>query len=461
MSVLGAIAVPHPPLILPEVGRGEEKKIQKTIDSYHTAMMRLAELRPDTVVLLSPHAVMYADWFHISPGVRAWGDLSQFGVPGVRVEASYDAEFTQALSRLCAEKDVPAGTQGERNASLDHASVIPLRFLGETGLTCRIVRIGLSGLPPVTHYALGKCIAEVSETLSRRTAIIASGDLSHRLAEDGPYGFAPEGPVFDRLVTEALAAGDFGALLHLSPAFCDAAGECGLRAFQIMAGTLDGKNVRSELLSYEGPFGVGYATAVFLPAGEDAGRQFGAALEAEEAAMLARSKAKEDPYVRLARLSLETYVRTGKRAEMPDQLPPELLTQRAGAFVSLKKDGLLRGCIGTFAPTESILAKEILRNAVSAGTEDPRFPPVTAAELPKLVYSVDVLTAPEPVSSETELDPKKYGVIVSRGTRRGLLLPDLEGVDTVEEQIAICRQKAGIGLREDVELSRFQAVRHL
>jgi AmmeMemoRadiSam system protein A/AmmeMemoRadiSam system protein B len=460
MSVLAAFAVPHPPIILPEVGRGEERKIQKTIDAYRAAMRRAAEFHPETIVLTSPHTVMYADYFHISPGAHAEGDFAQFGAPQVRVEADYDTEFVAALSELCGERKIPAGTFGERNKSLDHATMIPLRFLNEFAGGYRLVRIGLSGLSPLTHYRLGQCIAQTAEKLGRRVVFVASGDLSHKLKDDGPYGFVPEGPVFDRLATEALGNGDFLKLLGLDPELCESAAECGLRSFWIMAGALDRKAVKSELLSYEGPFGVGYGVASFAVTGEDGTRSFGEQFEAGEHRRMAERKKAESPFVRLARLSLETYVKTGKYAELPDDLPDEMKKTRAGAFVSLKKDGMLRGCIGTIEPTQDSVAEEILRNAVSAAVHDPRFDPVAPDELPELVYSVDVLGKPEPADSPEQLDAGRYGVIVQNGARRGLLLPDLAGVDTVEKQIAIARKKAGIGPDESVRLWRFEVVRH-
>ncbi len=460
MSVVAAFAVPHPPIILPEVGHGEERKIQKTVDAYRAAMRRAAEFRPETVVVTSPHTVMYADYFHISPGTGAEGDFEQFGAPQVRLKAEYDTEFVEALSELCGEQKIPAGTFGERSRALDHATMIPLRFLGEFASGFRVVRIGLSGLSPLTHYRLGQCIAQTAEKLGRRVVFVASGDLSHKLKEDGPYGFAPEGPEFDRLATEALGNGDFLRLLELDPDLCESAAECGLRSFWIMAGALDRKKVKSSLLSYEGPFGVGYGVASFEILEEDEARNFGDRFRAAELKRLAERKKSEDPFVRLARLSLETYVKTGKYAQIPDGLPDELTKERAGAFVSLKKGGVLRGCIGTFEPTQESLAEEVLRNAVSAAVHDPRFDPVTEGELPELVYSVDVLNRPEPIDSPEQLNVKRYGVIVQSGARRGLLLPDLAGVDTVEEQISIARRKAGIGPEEPVRLWRFEAVRH-
>jgi AmmeMemoRadiSam system protein A len=163
--------------------------------------------------------------------------------------------------------------------------------------------------------------------------------------------------------------------------------------------------------------------------------------------------------VALARQSLEHYLTRRETLAAPDELPTEL-RQQAGVFVSLKKKGQLRGCIGTFAPTQPTIGEEIIRNAVSAGTEDPRFWPVKAEELSELTISVDILSAPEPVSGPAELDERRYGIIVRRGRRSGLLLPDLEGVDSVAEQIAIARQKAGIAPEEDVELYRFQVTRY-
>lgn len=164
------------------------------------------------------------------------------------------------------------------------------------------------------------------------------------------------------------------------------------------------------------------------------------------------------PLVRLAKRTVESYIRRGKLPKIK-KLTPDM-EERAGVFVSIKKQGQLRGCIGTFTPTKANVAEEIIANAFSSAFRDPRFLPITEAELKDLEYSVDVLTRPEPVEDASQLDPKKYGVIVECGFRRGLLLPDLEGVDNVEEQIAICRAKAGILPDEPVKLYRFQVRRY-
>lgn len=164
--------------------------------------------------------------------------------------------------------------------------------------------------------------------------------------------------------------------------------------------------------------------------------------------------------MKLARRSIEEYIRTGKEIEIPENLPREMYRQKAGVFVSIKEEDRLRGCMGTIRPAKSCIAGEILSNAITAAIRDPRFTPIETAELDKLIIHVDVLGEAEAIDSLKELDVKRYGVIVTRGHRRGLLLPNLEGIDTIEDQIAIAKEKAGIRKEEQVQLERFEVVRH-
>ncbi|MEE6147519.1 AmmeMemoRadiSam system protein A [Olsenella sp. YH-ols2223] len=469
MAVLAAFVVPHPPLIVPEVGRGEERAIADTVAAYREVASRISALAPETLVVSTPHSVMYRDYNHVSPGAGASGSFARFGAPEARCSCAYDAPLRDELVRICEEEGLPAGTDHERDPGLDHATMIPLRFVWdawpEGQAHPRVVRIGLSGLSAEAHYRLGRAVQRAAARTGRRVAFVASGDLSHKLKEDGPYGFAPEGPAFDERVGRDLSSGDLLDLLSIDRSLADRAAECGLRSFQIMAGALDGTEVSSELLSLEGPFGVGYAVAVLTPVGPEGaseGRRLLPRLEELGRARMAEVRAGEDALVSLARASLEAYVTGGRPAPLPEGLPAELLEARAGCFVSIKEDGELRGCIGTIAPTRASLAAEIASNAVAAGTRDPRFPPVRASELASLVYDVDVLRPSEPVESASELDPSRYGVIVSCDDgRRGLLLPDLDGIDTAEEQVSIAARKGGIDLaRDSWRLERFEVVRH-
>ncbi|MBR2775066.1 MAG: AmmeMemoRadiSam system protein A [Selenomonadaceae bacterium] len=463
MSILGAVAVPHPPIILPEVGRGEEQKISQTTEAYKEIARRIVELNPETIIITSPHSIMYADYFHISPGSKASGDMSQFRAGQVKLSINYDTDFVKRLSADAMAQGVAAGTLGERNPALDHGTMIPLRFLQLAGLDfdrVKFIRIVLSGMSAAVHYKFGQIISQVADDLGRKVFFLASGDLSHKLKADGPYGFVEEGPQFDSQVMDNLGGANFLQLLTMDDKFCSRAAECGLRSFWIMAGTLDKHTVRADKLSYQGTFGVGYGIVYFNVGGSDSARDFGAQLDKFKQYELIKRKSKEDAFVRLARYSLETFVKTHKPATLPKDLPEELTNRRAGAFVSLHKDGNLRGCIGTIMATRDTLAEEILQNAISACSKDPRFDPVKADELDDIEYSVDVLGEPERIFDVKALDVKRYGVIVENGGRRGLLLPDLEGIDTVEEQIAIAKRKAGIRADEKVALWRFEVVRH-
>ncbi len=400
MSILGAVIVPHPPLIIPTVGCGWEREVQATIDAYRATAKQVADWKPEVLIITSPHQIMYADYFHISPGKGASGDMSAFGAAQTRLSVEYDSPLRDEIIRRAEAAGLRAGTLGERDPALDHGTFLPLYFLREAGVDCPILRIGLSGFSPLDHYRLGQCIAQAVDAMGRKAVFVASGDLSHKLRDDGSYGYAPEGPVFDRRVTEAMAEGDFLQFLTMDPALCERAAECGLRSFQIMAGALDGLAEEAKLLSYEGVTGVGYGVAAFAVTGRDGDRRFGDQCEAMERARLAEKKASEDPWVKLARLSLETYVKTGKRLErLPDGLPAELTGQAAGAFVSLHVHRQLRGCIGTTGPTTESVAWESVQNVVSACSKDPQFVPVGIAELDSLEYSVDVLGEPEAIAS--------------------------------------------------------------
>lgn len=462
MSMLGAIITPHPPVLLPEVGGGREREIAATDRAMRTAAETVAAWQPDVIIVSSPHTILYRDYFHIAPGDGAVGDMGRFGAPEVRIQASYDTLLREEIIRRAEAEGLHAGTLGQRDPELDHGVLIPLYYLRKAGVRCPIVRMGLSGFSPLDHYRFGKCVQDAVNALGRRAVFLASGDLSHKLKADGPYGYAPEGPQFDDAVTRTMASGDFLEFLTIDPALCERAAECGLRSFQVMAGALDGLAVEPQLLSHEGTFGVGYAIALFPVTGRDDSRCYEKDYLLAKNDRLATRKASEDPWVKLARRSLETYVKTGQRlTSLPEDLPAEMTTQQAGAFVSLHKNGQLRGCIGTIAPTCDNLAWEIVQNAVSACSRDPRFSPVRPDELDELEYSVDVLGAPEPVDSPAALDPKTYGVIVSCGGRRGLLLPDLDGVDSVEAQLSIALQKGGIRENEPYKIERFKVVRHL
>ena len=466
MSILAAFMVPHPPMIVPEIGQGSEAQVAETTRAYEQAADEIAALAPETIVVTSPHSILYGDYFHISPGKGAKGSFSQFGAGNVKFSVDYDTELVSEICRLADGQEFPAGTLGERDKTLDHGTMVPLWFIERAYEKAgapkdyKLIRVGLSGLPLTDHYRLGQIIRYAAENTGRRTVIVASGDLSHKLQDYGPYGFAKEGPEYDARIMDVCGRGAFGELFDFSESFCDRAAECGHRSFVIMAGAFDGMAVEAKALSHQDVTGVGYGVCTFYPAGEDDSRRFLTQYLKQTEEELARRRGQEDPYVKLARQSLESYILNRRVIDIPDDVPEEMLHAKAGAFVSIHKDGALRGCIGTTGPTTDCVAREIINNAISASTRDPRFSAIGPEELPRLEISVDVLGEPEDIASEDELDVKHYGVIVSSAGKRGLLLPDLDGIDTVQQQIDIAKQKAGIHRFESVKLQRFEVVRH-
>lgn len=449
---------PHAAIIIPEVGGNELQKVKNTVLGMRKWAAFIAEQEPDVVVFITPHGVVTNRQLTYLRSPELCGDFSNFGAPEISFQAKNDLDLVRQIAVTAEQEDVDVfGVDLDQwyaylPGSLDHGITVPLYYLKEAGVDAALAALGVCYLPLQKLYELGQAIGRVLEDSPERICLIASGDLSHRLIPGASAGYSPRGKEFDLLVKDALEKMDADKLLNIADDLVDEAGECGLRPIIMLLGALKGYQVDSEIHSYEGPFGVGYLVASFRIIDQ-------AKEQVEKQAEQGSTGTAESAYVQLAKESLEYYLSTGKLISTPDPLP-QGMEKGAGVFVSLKKDGQLRGCIGTFAPVQENIASEIIHNAVAAGVEDPRFWPVQAEELPDIEFSVDVLTPFEKIDSKDELDPKRYGIIVKSGGRTGLLLPDLEGVDSVEEQISIASQKAGIFSGEPLDIYRFEVIRY-
>ncbi len=433
MSIEYAVITPHPPLIIPDVGGRYLREVSSTVESMVNLGRRIKEIAPKTLIIVSPHCELFLRYFGIVTQERIEGNFRDFGAPMVRFEFEIDLTLTQKIISSATESGLPV--REIVDAYLDHGAMVPLYYLTrELDYKPKIVLLSFSLLPLEKIYSFGKIIDSLSE---ENVVFVASGDMSHRLLPGAPNGYDPMGKVFDQAIVEIVKSGDLKRLLELDPELIERAGECGLRSLVMLAGIMDGKKIRTKVLSYEGPFGVGYLVGEVI------------SVDSEDL---------ESYILNLAKEAVETYVKE-RRVITPQNIPEEL-NRRAGAFVTIKKHGELRGCIGTIQGTQPNLAYEIVQNAISSATQDPRFFPVSEEELPELQYSVDILNPPEKVKDISQLDPKVYGVIVERGWQRGLLLPDLEGVDTVEEQLRIAALKAGLSLDEVENIYRFTVTRY-
>ncbi|TET26826.1 MAG: MEMO1 family protein, partial [Dehalococcoidia bacterium] len=312
----------------------------------------------------------------------------------------------------------------------EHSIEVQLPFLQYFKKDIKLVPIILGYSTGAVCKQIGQEIAQAVKNLGREVVIIASSDMTHYEPQESARRK-------DNQAIEAMLNLDEDELLRrvdeLNISMC---GYAPVVSLITAAKRLGAKG--AELVKYQtsGDVSGDYSSVVGY-------------------AGIIISRREMHPLVKLAKGTVESHVREDKIPQPPAELTLEM-RDRAGVFVSLHKFGELRGCIGTFEATQKNVAEEIITNAISSATRDPRFPPIAPDELKNISYSVDVLTPPEPIESQDQLDPKKYGVIVEAGFRRGLLLPDLEGVDDVDSQIGICRQKAGIAPDEPIKLYRFE-----
>ncbi len=457
--------MPHPPIVLPEVGGKETEKCGKTVQGMTKAAERLVEKDPDTIVIITSHGAVFQDAVAISAVDQLIGDMGSFRAPSVQFKYENNLEFVNNLHNNCQSSGISTVLMDEElihqynvETKLDHGVMVPIYYLEKAGFSGSLVVVAMGLLPNLDLYAFGTVLQQTITTFGDKIAVVASGDMSHRLTPDAPAGYNPKGQEFDQALHQAIEDGQVEEIVCVPHDLAEEAGECGLRPLIMLLGCMDGYALQSKVLSYEGPFGVGYMIAEILPEGSK-GESLLPVLKDNFHRSVSNSRNDEHALVQLARETLEAFVTHGKVIE-PDYNLPDDLPNQAGVFVSLKKHGQLRGCIGTTEPTTGLLAEEVMRNAISAGMKDPRFSEVTGDELGDITYSVDVLYPSESIKDQSNLDPKKYGVIVSHGHKTGLLLPNLEGVDTVEEQLNIALRKAGIGPGENYQLRRFRVDRY-
>ena len=266
----GCALFPHPPIMLSEVGGVESGRVRKSIQAAEAAAQFLLQKNPTSVVIITPHGPAFQDavGINVSPVLR--GNLAAFGAPEVAVSFETNSLLVQNIIKQSERLGVslavlnePMAQQYRFSLQLDHGAVIPLHYLNRAGFRGQVVHLSVGFLSYPEMYAFGKAVQGAIESTRQKVAVVASGDLSHRLTPDAPAGYSPQGRLFDERIIQCLQTMDVKSLFGLAPDLVEEAGECGLRPIFFLLGTLDGLEAESEILSYEGPFGVGYGVATF------------------------------------------------------------------------------------------------------------------------------------------------------------------------------------------------------
>lgn len=272
MAILMSALTPHPPLAIPQIGRENRLEVRDTIESMEELAREIKEKDPDLLITISPHGPVFADAISILNLEKLQGDFADFACPEVKIIVETDQEFISKLKENAVKEEVELITLGEADLArynypprLDHGVMVPLYFILETGLDVPVIPITMGLLEYEKLFRFGGVIDRIVEEMGLRAIIIASGDLSHRLKPGAPAGYNPYGEKFDRELIELLRNRQYRAVLEMDQLTIEKAGECGLRPTIIMLGAIDRRNFSSEVKSYEGPFGVGYAVVGFYP----------------------------------------------------------------------------------------------------------------------------------------------------------------------------------------------------
>lgn len=272
MSLIFCGFSPHPPLLVPDIGRENIKEVEKTQEALREMAKMVKEKNPEAIVMITPHGPILPDAICIECPAVIKGSFANFGVPHISAALNVDTKLAKDIADRAEEMGVSAILMDQNNADkfhvplyLDHALLVPLYYLGEAGLSVPIVPVTMAFLSYPELYEFGKALDKAISASGKRIAVIASGDLSHRLIKSAPAGYDPMGKVFDEKIIKSLEKFDVKSILNLDEALIERAGECGLRPLIMMLGALHSAKVASKVLSYEGPFGVGYAVAAFEP----------------------------------------------------------------------------------------------------------------------------------------------------------------------------------------------------
>ncbi len=444
-GVVCAVLMPHAPILIPKIGGNRTGAVAASVRAMREAAACVMCHHPDSIVVISPHAPRQPESFGIWADNPLQGSFAQFNAPQIAISLSLDLSLSQAVAAEAGRRNL--ATWEIHRRLLDHGALVPFWFLAEAGWAGPVVVLSLNYPNAGGLIALGESIAAAAG-LSCRIALVASGDMSHRLTPDAPCGFHPQARRFDETLIQLVRAGEYRQIEAIAPKLRECAAEDAVDSTLVAAAAVNWQTAGHRVLNYEGPFGVGYGVAILFA-------QINSIFESSQVSSRLILKGRNSlPGV--ARRSVMAALRGGSEtAPAPDD---GSLSVSSGVFVTIRhRNGRLRGCVGTITPACSDLLAETWRSARLAAFKDNRFAPITESEMDQLRFEVNVLHPSEKIASVTDLDPACYGVIVTAADgRRGLLLPGIEEITLPEQQLRLAREKGWIDADEPVTLERFQ-----
>lgn len=444
MSIACAVLMCHAPIVIPAIAARQADACSATTAAMRQVARALIAHEPSLLVLISPHAPRRARSIGLTFDEVLSGDFERFGQPGIALRFEGAPAQAERIARHAGAQQVP--THVLSGQGLDHGSMVPLFFVHEAGYRGPLVVASLPYPGADLEAAFGAALREAAEASRQRWAILASGDMSHRLTQDAPAGFEPRAHEFDRGFARALRQANLRGAINVDPDLQELAAEDVVQSTAVAAAAVQYVARGTKVFAYEAPFGVGYLEAMLFS--QNAG------VQAQPEQVPDASGPPPQALVDIALAAIEHALR-GQPYRAPALASP--WDRPRAVFVTLRSpDGELRGCIGRTEPMALSLADEIADCAVGAATRDLRMEVVRSDELPSLRIEVSVLHPPEPVIDRDRLDPRRDGVVVELGRQRGVLLPDVEGVDSVDQQIRIALRKAGILEHHPYTLSSFR-----
>ena len=474
--------MPHAPVFLPNIAGEAFDKIIQTYEALDQISREIAVYRPDTIVIISPHGPRFSDVLGIYNQRKYEGDLLEFGDYENHFKFHKDEALIAEILKVSETRnglyynlDDSALKNFDLPRTLDHGVLVPMYFVQKHLESFKVVCLSDGPFAWDKLIDAGSIIRKAAENLKRKIIVIASGDLSHTLSDQGPYQYHNDGPTVDKAFCDAIENQCIEELVELPPLLIENAGICGLGPLMMLMGIYEHKQYVSQLRSYQGPFGVGYAVCTFEEQGELEGLR-SHRIKEKQISLVSRLRNEQHPYAQFAyrvlkervddplppviRLLEDGYSINGHFFPLNDFELNKMMQNTRNIFVSIKSGAQLRGCIGCIDSDEAQpLYQKIAYYTWQAARYDPRFSPIEREELPYLTVSIDILSDFEEISGVEDLDPSIFGLLVTDGTSKGVLLPDIEGVEDSVEQIRIAAQKAAIPVDKILKMFRFSVDR--